>query len=106
MGFPVPGWLYRFSLRPYHRVVSAESQIGIGGNTMKHVSFKAPLLAAVVGFCLSSACWGQSEKLSKELQGTDVPEELDVIVQYKQAPTSADHRKVTARGGIHRNTFN
>ena len=41
-----------------------------------------------------------------DLQGNDVPEELDVIVQYKQAPTSVDHQRVIVRGGVHRNTFN
>ena len=41
-----------------------------------------------------------------ELQGYNVPAELDVIIQYKQTPTSADHQRVIGKGGIHRNTFN
>jgi len=73
---------------------------------MRPLPYKTLLLAVTLSICLSSACWGQSEKLSRELQGPNVPAELDVIVQYKQAPTSADHRKVIGKGGIHRNTFN
>ena len=73
---------------------------------MKRLLFKAPLLAVTLSLCIGSACWGQSEKLSVDLQGANVPAELDVIIQYKQAPTSADHQKVIAKGGMHRNTFN
>ena len=72
---------------------------------MECISFKAPLLAVGLSICLGTACWGQSEKLAPELQRPDVPSELDVIVQYKQAPTSADHLKAIGRGGTHRATF-
>ena len=43
------------------------------------------------------------EKLSRELQGltpVDPSSSVDVIVQYKHAPTEAQHQKVRDRGGV------
>jgi len=53
---------------------------------MKRPRSNAPLLAFTVGIVVSTACWGGNAKLSPELQGTNVPANLDVIIQYKQNP--------------------
>lgn len=43
------------------------------------------LLVAVIGtICLGSACQAGNSKLSPDLQGANVPAELDVIIQFKQ----------------------
>ena len=64
-----------------------------------------PLLIFGLGMGLVSTCWGQTEKLSIDLQGRGVPADLDVIIQYKQSPSSTDHSKVISKGGTHRGTF-
>jgi hypothetical protein len=71
---------------------------------MGHLSPKALLLTVTVIICLSSTCWGQSEKLSVALQAQNVPAELDVIIRYKQVPCRSPESG--RQGGIHRNTFN
>ena len=38
-------------------------------------------------------------KLSKDLQNVSSGSTVDVIVQFKQAPTEAHHQKITSRGG-------
>src|ERR1035438_308168 len=69
------------------------------------ITLGAWLRVVGLGLCLGSICWAQNEKLSMDLQGPNVPAELDVIVQYKQTPTSADHLKAISRGGTYKNTF-
>ena len=64
---------------------------------MRLKSFQTPLLALALTICLSSTCWGQSEKLSVALQAQSVPAELDVIIRYKQVPALADHQKVVGK---------
>jgi len=72
---------------------------------MKRPRFYAPLLAFTVGIVVSTACWGGNAKLSPELQGTNVPANLDVIIQYKQNPTSNDDQNVVANGGTVKSKF-
>ena len=43
-------------------------------------AFKTPLMAFAVSAFLSSACWGGNAKLSAELQGSNLPASLDVII--------------------------
>ena len=41
-------------------------------------------------------------KLAKDLESVDPQSTVDVIIQYKQAPTNAHHAKIRARGGQHK----
>jgi serine protease AprX len=51
--------------------------------------------------------FGQSKsKFSSELQNVDPQANVDVIVQFDQAPTDAHHQKVLSRGGQLRQTLN
>ena len=41
----------------------------------------------------------KNNKVDKDFDQADDNSTMDVIVQYKQTPTSAHHQKVTQRGG-------
>jgi hypothetical protein len=62
-------------------------------------SFKTPLLAFAVSAFLSSGCWGGNAKLSADLQGSNLPASLDLIIQYNQPPSGDDDQKVINQGG-------
>ena len=68
--------------------------------------FNAPLVAAAMSICLGTAAWGAgNSKLSADLQGANVAADLDVIIQYKQTPTSEDDLNVTGKGGVVKSKF-
>ncbi len=50
-------------------------------------------------FLAGALAFGQASKLAPELQHADPDSTVRVIVQYKQDPTDAQHRKVTSLGG-------
>ena len=54
---------------------------GMKALQFSRIKFRTPLLAVLLSICLSGACWGQNAKLSPELQGGNVPADLDVIIQ-------------------------
>ena len=54
---------------------------------------------------VTTVAWAGTSKLSSDLQSGRLPEKLDVIVQYRTAPTEAHHLKVTAHGGVLRHDF-
>src|SRR5450755_2208145 len=58
-------------------------------------------LTILIFVALTTASLGQaaSHKLSPELQGISSDASVDVIVKYRQAPTAAQHSRITARGG-------
>ena len=47
----------------------------------------------------SSLAFAHSAKISKDLQGKNSDNRIDVIVQYNQAPTAKHHQDVLSRGG-------
>jgi serine protease AprX len=47
----------------------------------------------------ASLAFAGSRKMSKDLEGKNTSDQVDVIVQFKQAPTSRHHQKVFNRGG-------
>jgi len=63
------------------------------------------LLAVALSICLSTACWGGNAKLSSELQGANVPANVDVIIQYNQAPSGNDDQNVVGMGGVVKRKF-
>ena len=48
---------------------------------------------------MASLAFAGSPKLSKDLEGKKASDQVDVIVQYTQAPTARHHQKVLSRGG-------
>lgn len=46
-----------------------------------------------------SLAFPESAKVSKDLEGKNTSEPVDVIVQYHRAPTALNHQKVLSRGG-------
>jgi hypothetical protein len=46
-----------------------------------------------------NAAHGAGRKLDPELKDLTSDQTIDVIVQYRSAPTAADHHRVLARGG-------
>jgi serine protease AprX len=48
---------------------------------------------------VSFAFGAQTGKISKDLEGKNTANPIDVIVQYKQTPTAVQHQKVLSRGG-------
>ena len=55
--------------------------------------------------CLAGAAFAGNGRLAKELESLDPASNVDVIVQFKQAPTEAHHQKVRARGGLHKRSL-
>ena len=55
------------------------------------------MLCAVI--LSASLAFAGSPKMSKGLEGKNASDQVDVIVQYKQAPTAWHHEKVLSRGG-------
>jgi len=47
----------------------------------------------------ASLAFGGSPKMAKDLEGKRPSDQVDVIVQFRQAPTSKHHQKVLNRGG-------
>ena len=47
----------------------------------------------------TSLAFAGSPKMSKDLEGKNASDQVDVIVQFKQAPTARHHQKVLSRGG-------
>ena len=54
---------------------------------------------------LAGALFGGNGKLAKELESLDPASNVDVIVQFKQAPTEAHHQKIKQRGGVHKKSL-
>jgi hypothetical protein len=50
----------------------------------------------------SGLVFAGSPKMSKDLEGKNPSDLVDVIVQFKQAPTARHHQKVLSRGGKRR----
>ena len=55
------------------------------------------MLCAVI--LSASLAFAGSPKMSKDLEGNNASDQVDVIVQFKQAPTARHHQKVLSRGG-------
>src|SRR5207245_11072585 len=66
----------------------------------------ALVLLAILSFLIApdlSLAYGKKHKMSKYLdamQGASKGPIVDVIIQFKQAPTDAQHAKVQAKGGV------
>ena len=56
------------------------------------------ILVAAILFSTATAVWGGDEKLSADLRGHSQGN-VDVIVQYRNPPTEAHHRRVLQAGG-------
>ena len=54
---------------------------------------------------LTSSLFAASGKLAKDLESVDPTSNVDVIVQYKQAPTEANHQAVLRMGGQLKHEF-
>ncbi len=78
---------------------------GMKALRFRSMTLRTPSLSVVLSICLSGACWGASEKLSPELRGANASPDLDVIIQYKQVPTNADHQTVAEKGGVMKRQF-
>lgn len=61
------------------------------------------ILFAVIATAGLTFC--ASPKIAKDLENADPGANIDVIVQFKQAPTAAQHKKVTDRGGVLKTTL-
>jgi len=49
-----------------------------------------------------SQAYGKHPKVARDLENRDPNATVDVIVQFKQMPTDAHHKKVADRGGKHK----
>ena len=47
----------------------------------------------------ASLAFAGSPKISKDLEGKNASSQVNVIVQFRQAPTARHHQKVLNRGG-------
>ena len=47
----------------------------------------------------ASFAFAGSDKMAKDLEGKGPSDQVDVIVQFKQAPTARHHQKVLSKGG-------
>jgi hypothetical protein len=65
---------------------------------------KKTLTLFLSAFLMSGLCAG-SGKLARELESLDPAANVDVIVQFKQAPTAVQHQKVISRGGVHKKSL-
>ena len=67
-------------------------------DTMRKISksIASTLLALTL---TTTIAWAGKEKLSSDLNLPDSPADVEVIVQYKVAPTEAHHRKIGQLGG-------
>ena len=50
---------------------------------------------------LVSLAYAGGPKISPDLRMLDPDSTVDVIVQYKHAPTAAHHKKIADKGGSH-----
>ena len=50
----------------------------------------------------STLMFAQHPKIAMDLDSADPSSNVDVIVQFKHAPTEAHHQKIRARGGVHK----
>ena len=68
--------------------------------TQWHSTFwgKRFLTLCAVILCATMAFAG-SPKMSKDLEGKNASDQVDVIVQFNQVPTARHHQKVLSRGG-------
>jgi serine protease AprX len=57
------------------------------------------LLAACTVLLGANLAFAGSPKMAKDLEGKNAFDQVDVIVQFKQAPTALHHQKVLSRGG-------
>lgn len=57
-------------------------------------------LLLVMVIVLGSVAWANDRKLSPELKGQRSGDTVDVIVQFKAAPTQKHHDKIAAHGGL------
>ena len=57
-------------------------------------------LLVLLLFFLGSIAWGNDRKLSPELKGQHSETAVDVIVQFKVAPTQKHHDRISAHGGL------
>ena len=57
------------------------------------------LIATTLSLCMSTILWGSSEHLASDLRGKTGSEMVDVIVQYRNPPTEAQHNKIAGKGG-------
>src|SRR3954451_9921672 len=83
-----------------------------GGGTMSKDKRKKSAMwgrSLLVGSALvlaAVACLGQDgTKLSSELQNLRPSDKVDLIVQFRQAPAAADHKRVLRYGGALRHEF-
>src|SRR4026209_2216287 len=60
---------------------------------MKLLSITAVLLLA------STPVFAKHPKIAQDLEAANPSSNVDVIVQFKHAPTDAHHKKITDRGG-------
>jgi serine protease AprX len=65
------------------------------------VRMKKTFVLFLSAFLTSGLCAG-SGKLAKDLEALDPAANVDVIVQFKQAPTEVQHQRVMSRGGVHK----
>lgn len=68
---------------------------------MKHLSLSILSLALV-----ATLTFAADPKIARDLEKADPASTADVIIQFKDAPTDAQHKKVAERGGIHKSTLN
>src|SRR5437763_123397 len=71
---------------------------------MKKISKHIGILWFALTFA-ATASWAGSEKLSSELQSSNLSSRLDVIVQYKVPPTKAHYQKIANLGGVLRKSL-
>src|SRR5947207_7949253 len=57
------------------------------------------LLILAFGFLLGKPALAQHPKIAPDLEATDPNSDVDVIIQFTQAPTARHHAKVLDRGG-------
>ena len=70
------------------------------GRKQCHSAMWGRIFLAVSAVILSaSLAFAGSPKVSKDLEGRNPSERVNVIVQFKQAPTARHHQKVFNRGG-------
>jgi len=58
--------------------------------------------AFLLSTCLAGALFAGDGKLAKDLESLDPASNVNVIVQFKEAPTEAHHQKIRARGDLHK----
>ena len=77
----------------------------MANTSRKTKSHMKKTLVFLLSAFLTSSLFAETGKLAKDLESVDPASNVDVIVQFKQAPTDAKHQAVLRMGGKLKHEF-